>query len=124
MLQIGWYPDPSRPGTERYWDGTEWTEECRPEVIHLSDWTTLSHWADSDLSDLAESEAGTVAHSTVGFELPSEEVLARMGAGAGSGAGMPAAADGEGSRTAGDAPRGLSGPTGSRRPVLPSGSPD
>jgi hypothetical protein len=22
----GWYPDPSVPGTQRYWDGTQWTQ--------------------------------------------------------------------------------------------------
>jgi hypothetical protein len=23
----GWYPDPSIPGTQRYWDGTKWTDQ-------------------------------------------------------------------------------------------------
>jgi len=22
----GWYPDPNAPGSQRYWDGTQWTE--------------------------------------------------------------------------------------------------
>jgi hypothetical protein len=22
----GWYPDPHAPGTQRYWDGTQWTD--------------------------------------------------------------------------------------------------
>ncbi len=26
----GWYPDPTAPGTERYWDGTAWTDHSRP----------------------------------------------------------------------------------------------
>ncbi|MFI9581761.1 DUF2510 domain-containing protein [Streptomyces sp. NPDC052236] len=26
----GWYPDPSVPGTERWWDGTVWTAHTRP----------------------------------------------------------------------------------------------
>lgn len=26
----GWYPDTTAPGTERYWDGTAWTEHRRP----------------------------------------------------------------------------------------------
>ncbi len=25
----GWYPDPFFGGRERYWDGGEWTEQCR-----------------------------------------------------------------------------------------------
>lgn len=25
----GWYPDAERPGGERYWNGTEWTEDRR-----------------------------------------------------------------------------------------------
>ena len=53
----GWYPDPSRPGIERYWDGSEWTDE-RPVPLPVP------------------------VRSTVGFELPSHEVLAQMGAAA------------------------------------------
>jgi len=26
MPPAGWYPDPGRPGAQRYWDGTTWTE--------------------------------------------------------------------------------------------------
>ena len=26
----GWYPDPTAPGTERYWDGAAWTDHSRP----------------------------------------------------------------------------------------------
>lgn len=25
----GWYPDATRPNTERYWDGIAWTEQAR-----------------------------------------------------------------------------------------------
>lgn len=25
----GWYPDPSRPGSDRYWNGTAWTNDFR-----------------------------------------------------------------------------------------------
>lgn len=26
----GWYPDPERPGQQRYWDGVAWTEARQP----------------------------------------------------------------------------------------------
>jgi hypothetical protein len=26
----GWYPDPSMPSTQRYWDGQQWTENLAP----------------------------------------------------------------------------------------------
>lgn len=26
----GWYEDPGQPGSQRYWDGTAWTEHRRP----------------------------------------------------------------------------------------------
>jgi hypothetical protein len=26
----GWYPDPTRPGTQRYWDGAKWTDHSQP----------------------------------------------------------------------------------------------
>ena len=25
----GWYPDPNSPGTDRYWNGTEWTDQTQ-----------------------------------------------------------------------------------------------
>ncbi|MDP1877964.1 MAG: DUF2510 domain-containing protein [Actinomycetota bacterium] len=28
----GWYPDVTRPGTQRYWDGSAWTEHSQPLV--------------------------------------------------------------------------------------------
>jgi hypothetical protein len=28
----GWYPDPQHAGTQRYWDGTDWTENRAPLV--------------------------------------------------------------------------------------------
>jgi len=28
----GWYPDTNEPGTERYWNGTDWTQQTRPAV--------------------------------------------------------------------------------------------
>ena len=26
----GWYPDPTQPGTQRFWDGEQWTEQRAP----------------------------------------------------------------------------------------------
>lgn len=26
----GWYPDPEHPGAQRYWDGSQWTENRAP----------------------------------------------------------------------------------------------
>jgi hypothetical protein len=26
----GWYPDANQPGQERYWDGTQWTDQVQP----------------------------------------------------------------------------------------------
>lgn len=26
----GWYPDPTQPGQQRYWDGAQWTEHTAP----------------------------------------------------------------------------------------------
>lgn len=26
----GWYPDPQSPTSQRYWDGTAWTDQTRP----------------------------------------------------------------------------------------------
>ena len=59
----GWYLDPARPGTECYWDGNDWTDE-RPVPG----------------ADLFEETIRDAVRSTVGFELPSYETLARMGA--------------------------------------------
>jgi hypothetical protein len=64
----GWYPDPARPGIERYWDGGEWTDE-RPITV----------------ADGFAQMAAASLQSTVGFELPSDETLARMRAGARAG---------------------------------------
>jgi hypothetical protein len=69
----GWYPDPARPGTQRYWDGSAWTDE-RPVPVE----------------DPSEAMRVAPVRSTVGFELPSHEALDRMGAGGGAVAGAAA----------------------------------
>jgi hypothetical protein len=30
MSAPGWYPDPSRPGTLRWWDGNQWSDQFAP----------------------------------------------------------------------------------------------
>jgi Protein of unknown function (DUF2510) len=101
-VSSGWYRDPLQPGTERYWDGTDWTEARRPCVVELPEWT-----------DLPEQLAGAGVPSTVGFELPSYETLARMGA-------TPVAPvpegppHGAGARAGGSGATDRSGPAGSR----------
>lgn len=30
-MDANWYPDPSQPGTLRYWDGQAWTEHTAPD---------------------------------------------------------------------------------------------
>ena len=73
-VSSGWYPDPSRPDTERFWDGTEWTEDSRPSSVDLLEEVDLAEEA-----ALAEEVAAVAVSSTVGFELPTYEALARMG---------------------------------------------
>lgn len=84
----GWYPDPTRPGTEHYWDGNDWTDARR--VLG---------------ADLPEELVALAARSTVGFELPSYEALALMGAGAPAGErGEAPASAGGGEATRGGVP--------------------
>ena len=37
----GWYPDTNSPGNERYFDGTQWTDQVRPAVPASSEVTTV-----------------------------------------------------------------------------------
>ena len=30
----GWYPDPSLPGQQRYWDGEQWTQQFAPQAYN------------------------------------------------------------------------------------------
>ncbi|HEX2233997.1 MAG TPA: DUF4870 domain-containing protein [Thermoleophilaceae bacterium] len=48
----GWYPDPSVPGAQRWWDGTRWTEHssapqpaavARPTVQQSRQWALFAH---------------------------------------------------------------------------------
>jgi hypothetical protein len=103
-VSSGWYPDPSRPGTERFWDGTEWTADSQPRSVDLPEEV-----------DLAEEVATVAVRSTVGFELPTYEVLARMGVHA------VGASEGDspgGARDRADDARDASTPARSRRRAL------
>jgi hypothetical protein len=63
---LGWHPDPCQPGIERFWDGRRWRE--RPIGL-------------SGTGEGGIATTGVPSASTVGFELPSPEVLAQtMGA--------------------------------------------
>lgn len=33
----GWYPDPNAPGTLRYWDGSNWTQQTQPQTSSVND---------------------------------------------------------------------------------------
>lgn len=35
-VESGWYPDPDGKPAERYWDGGEWTDRTRPQVVKNS----------------------------------------------------------------------------------------
>jgi hypothetical protein len=63
---IGWHADPAQPGIERLWDGRKWIAE-RPSFARPTD------------VEVAPTQ------STVGFQLPSSEALAQLGAQAESG---------------------------------------
>jgi hypothetical protein len=40
----GWYPDPSDPGQQRWWDGSQWTEQTMPTVGSSQPAAQASTW--------------------------------------------------------------------------------
>jgi hypothetical protein len=40
----GWYPDPSDPGQQRWWDGTQWTDQTMPTVGSSQPAGQVSTW--------------------------------------------------------------------------------
>jgi hypothetical protein len=44
----GWYPDHYNPERERYWSGTEWTDDYRPRPAPPSQEATTGGWATSE----------------------------------------------------------------------------
>jgi hypothetical protein len=80
--ESGWYLDPNRPGTERYWDGLAWTKIAR--AIGSLTFEVLpppNAMAEPALEPM-HGEHGEPAHSTVGFELPSSDMSTAGDAGA------------------------------------------
>jgi hypothetical protein len=65
----GWYPDPTRPGTERYWDGLAWTRIVRA-IGALTFEVFPPPNAMAEPEPACEPSHGEPV-STVGFELPS-----------------------------------------------------
>ncbi len=54
----GWYPDPTAPGTERYWDGTAWTDHSRPVAVTPSAPPPLPPTPDSSPAPVGSVVAG------------------------------------------------------------------
>ena len=34
-IEPGWYPDPDGKPSDRYWDGTSWTDQTRPQISKI-----------------------------------------------------------------------------------------
>lgn len=41
MTDPGWYPDPDKPGSQRYWDGEAWTEHRAEGMKPVAHWKIL-----------------------------------------------------------------------------------
>ena len=39
--QAGWYPDPTMTGSQRYWDGSQWTEHVAPLTAQVAPPTVI-----------------------------------------------------------------------------------
>lgn len=72
----GWYPDTTRPNTERFWNGWTWTEQAR--------FPGVKPFESPIPAGLAEPQVAPVESmfesSTVGFSLPQDESSAHVGA--------------------------------------------
>jgi hypothetical protein len=68
--ESGWYPDSSRIGTERYWEGDAWTEESRWPGTHPG-----TSPVPADLPAPGSVREAEMHESTVGFWLPPTDWL-------------------------------------------------
>jgi hypothetical protein len=66
----GWYPDTTRPNTERYWDGRAWTEQARFPGVRPFESAVPPALADPQVMPPVVSMFET---STVGYSLPRDE---------------------------------------------------
>jgi uncharacterized membrane protein YhaH (DUF805 family) len=41
----GWYPDPNQPGTQRYWDGANWTQQTQSSSFNSAALTSSDPFA-------------------------------------------------------------------------------
>jgi len=55
-VAAGWYPDPNSPGTDRYWNGSEWTDQTQAGSV-----STTKKSADERKATLAQQIQMSVA---------------------------------------------------------------
>jgi len=72
--ESGWYPDATRIGMERYWDGRAWTEESRWPGTESYNSAVPPNLPPPDGRPFESMFAGLPQESTVGFSLPREPV--------------------------------------------------
>lgn len=63
----GWYGTPDSPGTERWWDGSTWTEHTRPTGPVEPQKATVSHVAPTTLIAAAPSNGMATAGMVFGI---------------------------------------------------------
>jgi hypothetical protein len=66
----GWYPDTTRPNTERYWDGRAWTEQTRFPGVRPFESPVPPALGDPQVMPPVVS---MFEISTVGYSLPRDE---------------------------------------------------
>jgi hypothetical protein len=63
----GWYPDATRPNTERFWNGWTWTDQARWPGVKPHEWPIPPGLPDPQVTPPAVSMFET---SSVGYSLP------------------------------------------------------
>jgi TM2 domain-containing membrane protein YozV len=67
---VGWYPDPSAPGIERYWSGSEWTAITRPSgQASIPGYPSPTSY--SSMPVLAPPQASPPSYGQLGYGQPS-----------------------------------------------------